>query len=49
MFLIDVAEWCINILVLSISFFFLSLGTFVFTLIFTVVKDAIARFFNNIT
>lgn len=49
MFLIDVAEWCINTLVLSVSFFFLSLGTFVFALIFTVVKDAIARFFNSIT
>ena len=41
MFLIDVAEWCVELLVLALAFFFFALGTLVFMTICSVAKKYI--------
>lgn len=38
MFLIDVAEWCVELLVLALAFFFFALGTLVFMTICSIAK-----------
>ena len=43
MFLIDVAEWCVEALVLGLSFFFFAIGTFIFLMVISVCKNAITR------
>ena len=40
MFLIDVAEWCVEALVLSLSFFFLTIGLFTMMMMISVCKQA---------
>ena len=49
MFLIDVAEWCINALVCSMAFFFFAIGAFIFTLLTSLFKDRCVELYNKIT
>ena len=44
MFLINIAEWCVNALILSMAFLFVAIGAFIFLLIASVVKDACQRY-----
>ena len=43
MVLINVAEWCVEALVLSLAFFFAALGTFIFLMLITIIKTAFNR------
>jgi len=43
MFLIDVAEWCVEALVLALAFFFFSVGAFIFLMLITIIKTACNR------
>jgi F0F1-type ATP synthase membrane subunit a len=49
MFLIDVAEWCVNALVLSMAFFFSAIAAFIFVLLTSVLKDACITLYKTIT
>lgn len=40
MFLIDVAEWCVEALVLAIAFFFFALGAVIFLMLITIIRTA---------
>jgi hypothetical protein len=40
MFLIDVAEWCVEALVLSLAFFFFAIGLFTMMMMISVCKQA---------
>tara|TARA_R100000654_G_scaffold52601_1_gene78718 strand:+ start:236 stop:409 length:174 start_codon:yes stop_codon:yes gene_type:complete len=40
MFLIDVAEWCVEALVLSLAFFFFAIGFFTMMMVVSVCKQA---------
>ena len=43
MFLINVAEWCVEALVLALAFFFFSTGLFILFMLFSVTKQAWQR------
>ena len=43
MFLIDVAEWCVEALVLGLAFFFFVLGIFILLLVGSVCKMTLER------
>ena len=45
MFIINVAEWCVEAMVLGLAFLFFALGTFIFLMLFSIVK----RWIDNIT
>tara|TARA_R110002020_G_scaffold465134_1_gene686346 strand:- start:1659 stop:1838 length:180 start_codon:yes stop_codon:yes gene_type:complete len=40
MFLIDVAEWCVEALVLALAFFFFAVGLFILMMIISIAKQA---------
>ena len=44
MFLIDVEEWCVEALILSMAFLFVAIGAFIFLLVVAIVKDACERY-----
>ena len=44
MFIINVAEWCVEALVLGLAFLFFAIGTFIFLMLLNVIKQWI----NNI-
>ncbi len=43
MFLINVAEWCLEALVLALAFFFFATGLFILLMLFSVTKQAWQR------
>tara|TARA_R100001460_G_scaffold23874_1_gene48073 strand:+ start:470 stop:658 length:189 start_codon:yes stop_codon:yes gene_type:complete len=43
MFLIDVAEWCVEALVMGLAFFFFAVGSFILLMVLSVCKAAINR------
>ena len=43
MFLINVAEWCVEALVLALAFFFFATGLFILLMLFSVTKQAWQR------
>ena len=47
MFIIQVAEWCVEALVLALAFFFLALGTLLFATLISITKQSIDRFINE--
>lgn len=49
MFLINIAEWCVNALVLSMAFFFSAIAAFIFVLLTSVCKDGCVELYNKIT
>ena len=47
MFVIDVAEWCVEALVLAMAFFFIALGTLLFATICSITKQTIDRWIHE--
>jgi len=43
MFLIDVAEWCVELLVVALALFFGAIGVFIILMVVTLAKDACDR------
>ena len=46
MTIIDITEWCVDALVCGIAFLLFAIGTFIFLLVGSVVKDVITRGFK---
>ena len=44
MILINVAEWCVNALVLGLAVFFWGLGVFVITMLLTLLKEWLKKY-----
>tara|TARA_R100001440_G_scaffold20158_1_gene33850 strand:+ start:200 stop:349 length:150 start_codon:yes stop_codon:yes gene_type:complete len=49
MFLINIAEWCINALVLSMAFFLSAVAAFIFAILTSLIKDICVKKYNKIT
>ena len=47
MFIINVAEWCVEILVLAMAFFFVAAGIVLFAMIISITKQTIDRWINE--
>lgn len=47
MFIINVAEWCVEALVLSIAFFCVAAGIILFAMIISITKQTIDRWINE--
>lgn len=43
MILIDVAEWCVEAMVLGLAFFFTSIGLFITAMLISLIKQAIDK------
>ena len=43
MFIINVAEWCVEAMVLGLAFLFFAIGSFIFLMLISVVKTALER------
>ena len=41
MFIINVAEWCVEAMVLGLAFLFFALGTFIFLMLISLIKQRI--------
>tara|TARA_Y100001951_G_C11265509_1_gene255244 strand:- start:727 stop:870 length:144 start_codon:yes stop_codon:yes gene_type:complete len=39
MFIINVAEWCVEALVLGLAFLFFAIGTFIFLMLLSIIKQ----------
>ena len=39
MFIINVAEWCVEAMVLGLAFLFFALGTFIFLMLISLIKQ----------
>lgn len=47
MTIIDLTEWCVDAFICGLAFLSFAIGTFIFFLIGTVIKDIITRRHNN--
>ena len=47
MFIINVAEWCVEALVLAIAFFCVAAGIILFAMIISITKQTIDRWINE--
>ena len=47
MFIINVAEWCVELLVLGLAFFFIAVGILIFMMIIGILKELIDRKINE--
>tara|TARA_B100001939_G_scaffold331657_1_gene329886 strand:+ start:93 stop:239 length:147 start_codon:yes stop_codon:yes gene_type:complete len=47
MTIIDITEWCVDAFICGLAFLSFAIGTFIFFLIGTVIKDALTRRSNN--
>ena len=41
MFIINVAEWCVEAMVLGLAFLFFAIGTFIFLMLISLIKQRI--------
>ena len=39
MFIINVAEWCVEAMVLGLAFLFFAIGTFIFLMLLSIIKQ----------